>query len=104
MRFDIVQIDHTTVDVYRRRSRCTARPIQRPWLTLAIDVASRMVAGFYLSLEAPSAASVALAIHHAVTRKAQWLAARGVKGDWPVSGLPDVIHLDNAREFRSRAL
>jgi putative transposase len=73
-------------------------------LTLAIDVASRMVAGFYLSLEAPSAASVALAIQHVVTPKSEWLAARGLKGDWPVSGLPDVIHIDNAREFRSRAL
>ncbi len=99
----IVQIDHTPVDVFVVDA-VHRRPIQRPWLTLAIDVASRMVAGFYLSLEAPSAASVALAIHHAVTRKAQWLAARSVKGDWPVSGLPDVIHLDNAREFRSRAL
>ena len=99
----IVQIDHTPVDVFVVDA-VHRRPIQRPWLTLAIDVASRMVAGFYLSLEAPSAASVALAIHHAVTRKAQWLAVRSVKGDWPVSGLPDVIHLDNAREFRSRAL
>ena len=80
------------------------RPIQRPWLTLAIHVASRRVAGFYLSLEAPSAASVALAIHQAVTRKSAWLAARGVEGDWPVSGLPDLIHLDNAKEFRGRAL
>ena len=63
-----------------------------------------MVAGFYLSLEAPSAASVALAIHHVVTPKSGWLEARGVKGNWPVSGLPDVIHVDNGRDFRSRAL
>ena len=27
-----------------------------------------------------------------------------MKGDWPVSGLPDLIHVDNAREFRGRAL
>lgn len=99
----IVQIDHTPVDVFVVDA-VRRRPIQRPWLTLAIDLASRMVAGFYLSLEAPSSASVALAIHHLVTPKSEWLAARGVKGDWPVSGLPDVIHVDNAREFRSRAL
>ncbi|MBB6165697.1 hypothetical protein HNQ72_005545 [Rhizobium wenxiniae] len=28
------------------------QPLQRPWLTLAIDVASPMVAGFNLSLDA----------------------------------------------------
>lgn len=99
----VVQIDHTPVDIFVVDT-VHRRPIQRPWLTLAIDVASRMVAGFYLSLEAPSAASVALAIHQSVTRKSAWLAARGVTGDWPVSGLPDVIHLDNAKEFRGRAL
>jgi putative transposase len=99
----IVQIDHTLVDIFVVDA-VHRRPIQRPWLTLAIDVASRMVAGFYLSLEAPSSASVAIAIHHVVMPKSAWLAARGVKGDWPVSGLPDVIHVDNAREFRSRAL
>ena len=99
----IVQIDHTAVDVFVVDA-VRRRPIQRPWLTLAIDLASRMVAGFYLSLEAPSSASVALAIHHVVTPKSEWLTARGVLGDWPVSGLPDNIHVDNAREFRSRAL
>ena len=29
-------------------------PIQRPWLTLLIDVATRMVGGYYLSLDPPS--------------------------------------------------
>jgi putative transposase len=43
---DVLQIDHTPVDVMvvdaeRRLS------IGRPWLTVAIDVASRMVAGFH---------------------------------------------------------
>jgi len=99
----IVQIDHTLVDLFVVDA-VHRRPIQRPWLTLAIDVASRMVAGFYLSLEAPSSASVALAMHHAVTPKARWLAAHGIDLDWPVSGLPDIVHVDNAREFRGRAL
>lgn len=99
----IVQIDHTLVDIFVVDA-VHRRPIQRPWLTLAIDVASRMVAGFYLSLEAPSSASVALAMHHAVMPKPAWLAARGIGTDWPVSGLPDVVHVDNAREFHGRAL
>lgn len=99
----IVQIDHTLVDLFVVDA-VHRRPIQRPWLTLAIDVASRMVAGFYLSLEAPSSASVALAMHQAVMPKAPWLKARGIELDWPASGLPDIVHVDNAREFRARAL
>src|SRR2546428_5054427 len=52
----VVQIDHTPVDLivvdeqYRR-------PIGRPYLTVAIDVYSRCIPGFCLSLEAPSAVS-----------------------------------------------
>jgi len=38
---------------------------------------------------------VALAIHHAVTPKAPWLATRGVDFEWPVAGLPDFVHVDN---------
>ena len=70
--FDVVQIDHTLVDVIVV-DRQYRRPLQRPWLTLAIDVASRMVAGFYLTLEAPSSVSVALAIQHIVQPKEAWL-------------------------------
>ncbi|PDS35099.1 transposase [Rhizobium anhuiense] len=100
---EIVQIDHTLVDLFVVDA-VNRQPLQRPWLTLAIDVASRMVAGFYLSLEHPSSTSVALAIRHMVLPKASSLADRNVAGDWPVHGLPTAIHLDNAREFRGKAL
>jgi putative transposase len=99
----IVQIDHTLVDVIVVDS-VTREPIQRPWLTLAIDVCSRCVPGFYLSLEPPSATSVALCITHAVLPKEGWLASLGVEQRWPISGCPEVLHLDNAREFHSEAL
>ncbi|MBB3165749.1 putative transposase [Rhizobium laguerreae] len=100
---EIVQIDHTLVDLFVVDA-VNRQPLQRPWLTLAIDVASRMVAGFYLSLEHPSSTSAALAIRHMVLPKASWLAEQNVVGNWPVHGLPTAIHLDNAREFRGRAL
>ncbi|MBZ7927067.1 Mu transposase C-terminal domain-containing protein (plasmid) [Ensifer adhaerens] len=99
----IVQIDHTLVDIIVVDA-VHRRPLQRPWLTLAIDVASRVVAGFYLSLESPSSASVALAVQHMVMPKGEWLEACDIKGDWPVFGLPEVIHVDNAREFHGKAL
>ncbi|MBB5577848.1 MULTISPECIES: Mu transposase C-terminal domain-containing protein [Rhizobium] len=99
----VVQIDHTLVDLFIVDT-VSRQPLQRPWLTLAIDVASRMVAGFYLSLENPSSTSVALAVQHVVLPKESWLASRGIEAEWPVFGLPDVIHLDNGREFHGKAL
>ena len=70
---EVVQIDHTKVDVFVV-DFVHREPIGRPWLTLAIDVASRMVAGFYVSPELPSSTSVALAIQHLVLPKEPWLA------------------------------
>jgi putative transposase len=99
----LIQIDHTLVDVIVVDAN-TRTPIQRPWLTLAIDVCSRCMAGFYLSLEAPSATSVALCIAHAGLPKEAWLAERRIEACWPVQGLFAKLHLDNATEFRSEAL
>jgi transposase InsO family protein len=50
------------------------QPIQRPSLTVVIDVHSRMVLGFAIYLEKPSAFTAGLAIAHAVLPKEQWLA------------------------------
>jgi putative transposase len=99
----IVQIDHTPIDVMvvDERGRQT---IGRPWLTLVIDVATRTILGFSLSLEPPSTISVALALAHAVLPKDLWLADRELDVPWPMHGIPEVLHLDNAPEFRSDAL
>jgi putative transposase len=94
----IIQIDHTLVDLFIVDA-VSRKPLQRPWLRLAIDVASRMVAGFYLSLESPSSTSVASAIQNLVMPKEPWLQAKGIDAEWPVFGLPDVIHVDNGAEF-----
>ena len=101
---DIVQIDHTLVDVMvvDREHRL---PIGRPSLTLAVDIASRAVLGFNVSLEAPSALSVSLVLSHAVLPKTSWLADRELQNlDWPMAGLPRMIHVDNVKEFHSEAL
>jgi putative transposase len=99
----LIQIDHTLVDVIVV-DQDTRAAIQRPWLTLAIDVSSRCVAGFHLSLEPPSATSVALCLTHAALAKDSWLAERRIEASWPVYGIPERLHLDNAKEFRSEAL
>ncbi|MCW5232329.1 Mu transposase C-terminal domain-containing protein [Verminephrobacter eiseniae] len=99
----IVQIDHTPADVIIV-DRVTRQPIGRPWLTLAIDLATRTVPAFFVGLERPSAATVALLISRIVQPKQAWLEHLGLQMDWPVFGVPQCLHLDNAAEFRSRAL
>ena len=99
----VIQIDHTKLDIivvdetYRR-------PIGRPWITLAIDVYSRMVCGFYISLDPPGAIGTGLCISHCILPKEQWLAKLDVQGEWPCWGVMQVIHLDNAREFKGNML
>jgi putative transposase len=97
-----VEIDHTPVDVIVVDEQ-TRMPLGRPWLSLAIDVATRMTAGFYLSFDTPSALSVALVLTHAVLPKEAWLADRQISLPWPVSGIPDWIETDNGEEFHSKA-
>ena len=79
-------------------------PIGRPWLTLAVDVATRVVVGFYVSLEAPSSTSVALCLSQAVLPKERWLSSRGLACSWPVWGLPRAVHTDNGADFTGSAL
>lgn len=100
---EIVQIDHTLVDVIVVDA-CRREAIGRPWLTVAIDVTSRVVAGFHLALDPPSAMSVALCLAQLMAPKETWIEARGLAVDWPVHGRPLTVHCDNAREFHGRAL
>jgi putative transposase len=100
---DIVQIDHTQVDVHLVDDLGRA-PLGRPYLTLLLDVHSRCVLGFVVSFDTPSAAVVALAIAQGVLPKGKWLDEHDLQIEWPVHGIPKLLHLDNAPEFHSRAL
>ena len=100
---ELVQIDHTLVDVIVVDD-LDRKAIGRPWLSVAIDVATRAITGFFLSLRAPSTTSTAMTINRAVLRKEAYLAGQQVDATWPIYGLPRVLHLDNAKEFRARAL
>lgn len=99
---EVVQIDHTQVDVIVVDEQ-NRKPIGRPWITLAVDVLTRVVTGFHLSLDAPSRVSVGLCLLHAVYDKGGWLSERGIAAPWPVAGLPETLHVDNGPEFHSRA-
>lgn len=100
---DVLQMDHTMVDVILVDA-VEREPIGRPYLTVAIDIMSRAIAGFYLSLDAPSATSVGLCLTHVATDKAAWMAECGVSDvEWPIMGKPKALGVDNGADFHSKA-
>ncbi len=100
---EVMQIDHTQVDLHVVDEEYR-RPIGRPWITVATDVATRVVCGIYLTLDEPSEVSVALCMAHAVLPKEAWLLERGIQAEWPVWGIPQCVHADNGSDFTGEAL
>ncbi|MBM7790343.1 transposase family protein [Tenggerimyces flavus] len=98
-----VQVDHTPIDVIVVDDRHRL-PTGRPYVTVAIDVASRCVVGLVVTLEAPSATSVGLCLARAGMDKRPWLEQLGVDAVWPMSGKPRELFVDNGAEFHSEAL
>ena len=100
----LVQIDHTVLDVTLVDDELRL-PIGRDvWITLAFDVFSRMVVGYYISLDPVGEISTGMCIAHAIMKKEHWLREHGIETEWPCWGPMDCIHADNALEFRSKML
>ena len=100
---EMVQIDHTQADVFVVDALYRSTP-KRPWISIAIDLATRCILGIYISFDRPNAAAVALLVTRIVFAKQNWLKSLGVDAQWPMHGMPSTLHLDNAAEFRGRAL
>lgn len=99
----VVQIDHTPMDVIVLDEE-DRLPIGRPFVTLGLDVYTKMCHGFCITLEHPSTLSVGLCVAHGVARKDEWLAKRDIFAEWPIYGKPRTIHTDNAKEFVGKTL
>ena len=99
----IVQIDHTQLDI-QLVDGTYRKPIGRPHITYAIDIYSRMICGFYLTLDPPSFYSVGQTLYLALSPKKRYLEELQVEGEWNIQGVPNTIHVDNAQEFRGEQL
>lgn len=100
---DHVQIDHTRVDIIITGD--DGSPLMRPWLTVVLDVKSRVILGYYISLTPPNASTVALAMVAACFPKNKLLERLGdPRIRYPFYGIFKVAHMDNATEFRSDVL
>jgi putative transposase len=100
---DFVQMDHAIVDVIVVDPH-TREEVGRPWITLAIDLDTRCILGFYLTFDVPSQTSVALALEHCCLPKDAWLKGLGVSEPWLPFGLMKRIGWDNAKCFRNTNL
>jgi len=99
----IVQIDHTNVDLILVDDE-SREPIGRPYITIATDIYSRMIVGYYLSLNPPSSVSVAMCITNMAIPKDKLLNRFEIDAQWNVWGFPETIHVDNGADFRAKAL
>jgi len=110
----VVEVDHTRLDIVLVDA--AGKPIRkgppdadlavvgRPWLTTLIDAETRMVVGYYLDYIAPSWISVMNALRMGVLEKDLADLDLDAASPWPVMGLPEILVLDNGKEFHSAAL
>jgi len=100
---EAVQIDHALVDLIVV-SGITRKPIGRPWITVAIDVYTRCILGYYLSFDTPNQTSVAHTLEHAFFPKGAWMKRLGVDVSYPMFGKAECIHWDNAKTFQAKGV
>jgi putative transposase len=99
-----VQIDSTPCDILLVTAG-DRQVVGRPNVTFAIDVFSRAVLGFSVSLEAASTLTVATCLAHACLPKDEWLAQRDLpRVHWPVWGRPAILEYDQGPENEARGI
>ncbi|ABE40882.1 Integrase, catalytic region [Rhodopseudomonas palustris BisB5] len=99
---EYVMIDHTRIDAWAAiyDEKGTKVLVERPWLTLAIDVYSRMILGAVLTYESPSVYSALLCLKQVVRRKSFLIDEFGYhKGATDGWGRPTTVIADNGWEF-----
>lgn len=95
---EVIMIDHTLADIMLVDS-VTRQPVGRPWVSMGIDVATRLPDGIYVSYKRPNSVSVGALITRILGRKNKHLAALGIDGVYDFDGPIATIHCDNAGEF-----
>ena len=102
----LYQIDATIADVYLVSTLDRTRIIGRPTLYLIVDTFSRLVAGFSVSLEAPSWTGAMLALENAATDKVVLAKTHGIaitEEEWPARHLPETLLADRGELIGHKA-
>lgn len=109
--FSWVQADHTMIDVILDLS-AHGLGLRRPWLTLIVDVTTRLIYGYYIGLCRPTTRSLMFAVLQGVLPKRTWLEGHGISWTsfeddgiadvWPVNGLFKLLSCDNDKTFKNQ--
>ncbi|GCD13305.1 hypothetical protein Ctaglu_49280 [Clostridium tagluense] len=95
----IVAIDHTELDIDVIDDK-SGFVIGRPWITVGIDLFTRMVWCLHVSFEPPSANKVRKALQQGVFFKKAKEKYNTIN-EWDIFGVPSIIQLDNGPDFKS---
>ena len=102
----LYQIDATIGDIYLVSSLDRNRIIGRPVIYLVVDVFSRLIVGFSVSLEGPSWLGAMLALENAAADKVSFCREYGVEitePQWPAHHLPEAILADRGELLSANA-
>lgn len=100
------QMDATTADIYLVSRLDRTAVIGRPNVYLAVDTATRLIAGIYVGVQAGERAVIAC-LQNAAEDKVEFCARYGINIEpeqWPSHGLPKEIITDKGKEFVGRAV
>lgn len=95
------QMDATPADIYLVSRHDRSKVVGRPYIYLAVDTATQLIAGLYVGLECDESA-VMLCLANATQDKVEFCREHGIEIDssqWPSQGLPHEIITDKGNEF-----
>ena len=97
----VFQMDATQADIYLVSRLDRFEVIGRPYIYLAVDTATQLIAGVYVGMDAGEQA-VINCLSNAAADKVSFCKRYGLdikKEEWPNTGLPGEIITDKGREF-----
>lgn len=100
------QMDATLADIYLVSRSDRSVVIGRPYVYLAVDTATQLIAGIYVGMDAGEGA-VLLCLAQAAEDKVGYCKKFGIEingNEWPSRGLPYEIVADKGREFFGRRM
>ncbi|WP_382327943.1 Mu transposase C-terminal domain-containing protein [Hydrogenophaga sp. UC242_50] len=97
-----VEVDHTPLDVIALTSK--GGIAARPYLTVLIDVRTRMILGIWISFQPPNSGSVLRALRVAILPKDDLMRKLKIKSEYDAHGVPLELVLDNGLEFHGNDL
>lgn len=101
---EFTQADHSDLDIEAVHP-VSRLPIGRPTVTLILDIFTRAILAFLVSMRPPSSLVTAQALTRAINPKDTWLAQIGIEWmSWPFGGFMRRMHTDRGSDFTAYAL